>query len=130
MEEVGYLSPTNVQLQALPILFSGRDCLLHAQVKMFICLPVFCGLNWLIIIAKELEEGKFLIDFFSSSLDWSNHMTNHYFMPLFLKNKHKWVLPCFPYPINFLAGTDVNLSISLCFGFVSYDSEKFHSLCI
>nr|URM60727.1 Whirly family protein [Gymnema sylvestre] len=31
MEEVGYLSPTNVQLQALPILFSGQDCLLHAQ---------------------------------------------------------------------------------------------------
>ncbi|KAB1214231.1 DEAD-box ATP-dependent RNA helicase 58, chloroplastic [Morella rubra] len=31
VEEVGYVRPTNVQLQALPILFSGRDCILHAQ---------------------------------------------------------------------------------------------------
>ncbi|CAK9173654.1 unnamed protein product [Ilex paraguariensis] len=31
VEEVGYIVPTNVQQQALPILFSGRDCILHAQ---------------------------------------------------------------------------------------------------
>ncbi|XP_049387434.1 DEAD-box ATP-dependent RNA helicase 58, chloroplastic isoform X3 [Solanum stenotomum] len=30
-EEVGYVIPTEVQLQALPFLFSGRDCVLHAQ---------------------------------------------------------------------------------------------------
>ncbi|KAG6732095.1 hypothetical protein I3843_01G153300 [Carya illinoinensis] len=30
-EEVGYTRPTDVQLQALPILFSGCDCILHAQ---------------------------------------------------------------------------------------------------
>ncbi|KAJ8766320.1 hypothetical protein K2173_022379 [Erythroxylum novogranatense] len=30
-EEVGYVMPTGVQRQALPVLFSGRDCLLHAQ---------------------------------------------------------------------------------------------------
>ncbi|GMY27438.1 DEAD-box ATP-dependent RNA helicase 58, chloroplastic isoform X1 [Fagus crenata] len=31
VEEVGYVRPTDVQKQALPILFSGRDCILHAQ---------------------------------------------------------------------------------------------------
>ncbi|MCD9642833.1 DEAD-box ATP-dependent RNA helicase 58, chloroplastic [Datura stramonium] len=30
-EEVGYVIPTEMQLQALPFLFSGRDCVLHAQ---------------------------------------------------------------------------------------------------
>ena len=33
VEEVGYVRPTDVQKQALPLLFSGRDCILHAQVK-------------------------------------------------------------------------------------------------
>lgn len=32
MEELGYVAPTPVQRQALPTLFSGRDCILHAQV--------------------------------------------------------------------------------------------------
>ncbi|XP_061991826.1 DEAD-box ATP-dependent RNA helicase 58, chloroplastic isoform X1 [Rosa rugosa] len=31
MEELGYVAPTPVQRQALPTLFSGRDCILHAQ---------------------------------------------------------------------------------------------------
>uniref|UniRef100_A0A2N9HNQ5 RNA helicase n=1 Tax=Fagus sylvatica TaxID=28930 RepID=A0A2N9HNQ5_FAGSY len=31
VEEVGYVRPTDVQKQALPLLFSGRDCILHAQ---------------------------------------------------------------------------------------------------
>ncbi|KAK6913893.1 DEAD/DEAH box helicase domain [Dillenia turbinata] len=31
VEELGFVQPTNVQQQALPILFSGRDCILHAQ---------------------------------------------------------------------------------------------------
>ncbi|KAI8561348.1 hypothetical protein RHMOL_Rhmol04G0331900 [Rhododendron molle] len=31
VEEVGFTMPTDVQRQALPILFSGRDCILHAQ---------------------------------------------------------------------------------------------------
>ncbi|GAB4851125.1 DEAD-box ATP-dependent RNA helicase 58, chloroplastic [Ancistrocladus abbreviatus] len=31
MEEIGFVMPTDVQLQALPVLFSGRDCILHAQ---------------------------------------------------------------------------------------------------
>ncbi|KAK7860571.1 dead-box atp-dependent rna helicase 58 [Quercus suber] len=31
VEEVGYVRPTYVQKQALPLLFSGRDCILHAQ---------------------------------------------------------------------------------------------------
>ncbi|KAL2484597.1 DEAD-box ATP-dependent RNA helicase 58 [Abeliophyllum distichum] len=30
-EEVGYVVPTDVQREALPVLFSGRDCVLHAQ---------------------------------------------------------------------------------------------------
>ncbi|KAL7144666.1 hypothetical protein ABFS83_07G028000 [Erythranthe nasuta] len=30
-EEVGYRVPTNVQNEALPVLFSGRDCVIHAQ---------------------------------------------------------------------------------------------------
>ncbi|MFS8005760.1 putative RNA helicase [Helianthus anomalus] len=32
VEEVGYLTPTEIQRQALPVLFSRRDCILHAQV--------------------------------------------------------------------------------------------------
>lgn len=32
VEEVGYTVPTDVQQQALPLLFSGHDCILHAQV--------------------------------------------------------------------------------------------------
>ncbi|PWA50016.1 P-loop containing nucleoside triphosphate hydrolases superfamily protein [Artemisia annua] len=31
VEEVGYITPTEIQRQALPVLFSGRDCILHAQ---------------------------------------------------------------------------------------------------
>ncbi|KAK4405697.1 DEAD-box ATP-dependent RNA helicase 58, chloroplastic [Sesamum angolense] len=31
-EEVGYVVPTHVQREALPVLFSGRDCVIHAQV--------------------------------------------------------------------------------------------------
>ncbi|KAF9619873.1 hypothetical protein IFM89_009655 [Coptis chinensis] len=30
-EEVGFVEPTDVQREALPILLSGRDCILHAQ---------------------------------------------------------------------------------------------------
>nr|AAG34881.1 putative chloroplast RNA helicase VDL' isoform 3 [Nicotiana tabacum]AAG38495.1 putative chloroplast RNA helicase VDL' isoform 3 [Nicotiana tabacum] len=33
VEEVGYVIPTEVQLLALPFLYSGRDCVLHAQLK-------------------------------------------------------------------------------------------------
>lgn len=31
VEEVGFVVPTDVQRQALPVLLSGRDCILHAQ---------------------------------------------------------------------------------------------------
>ncbi|CAH1449634.1 unnamed protein product [Lactuca virosa] len=31
IEELGFLMPTEIQRQALPILFSGQDCILHAQ---------------------------------------------------------------------------------------------------
>ncbi|CAM8955773.1 unnamed protein product [Rhodiola kirilowii] len=31
MEEVGFSAPTDIQREALPVLFSGRDCILHAQ---------------------------------------------------------------------------------------------------
>ncbi|KAF9618181.1 hypothetical protein IFM89_000650 [Coptis chinensis] len=31
-EEVGFVEPTDVQREALPILLSGRDCILHAQI--------------------------------------------------------------------------------------------------
>ncbi|XWS20639.1 hypothetical protein CRYUN_Cryun31cG0119800 [Craigia yunnanensis] len=31
VEEVGYIVPTDVQREALPVLFSGNDCILHAQ---------------------------------------------------------------------------------------------------
>ncbi|CAN0856624.1 DEAD-box ATP-dependent RNA helicase 58, chloroplastic [Linum grandiflorum] len=30
-EEVGYVMPTDVQEKALPVLFSGQDCIVHAQ---------------------------------------------------------------------------------------------------
>ena len=32
-EELGFAEPTHVQREALPILLSGRDCILHAQVN-------------------------------------------------------------------------------------------------
>lgn len=32
MEEIGYVMPTDIQREALPYLFSGLDCILHAQV--------------------------------------------------------------------------------------------------
>jgi len=32
MEEIGYVMPTDIQREALPYLFSGHDCILHAQV--------------------------------------------------------------------------------------------------
>lgn len=41
MDEVGYIIPTDAQQEALPILFSGHDCILHAQVD-------FCG--WLLFL--------------------------------------------------------------------------------
>ncbi|KAJ4847294.1 DEAD-box ATP-dependent RNA helicase 58, chloroplastic [Turnera subulata] len=31
VEEVGYVMPTEIQRQSLPVLFEGRDCILHAQ---------------------------------------------------------------------------------------------------
>ncbi|XP_059632543.1 DEAD-box ATP-dependent RNA helicase 58, chloroplastic isoform X1 [Cornus florida] len=31
MEEIGFVMPTDVQHKALPVLLSGRDCILHAQ---------------------------------------------------------------------------------------------------
>ncbi|XP_071737039.1 DEAD-box ATP-dependent RNA helicase 58, chloroplastic [Rutidosis leptorrhynchoides] len=31
VQEVGFRTPTEIQRQALPVLFSGRDCILHAQ---------------------------------------------------------------------------------------------------
>lgn len=31
-EEIGFVFPTDIQRQGLPVLFSGRDCVLHAQV--------------------------------------------------------------------------------------------------
>ncbi|KAI3496476.1 hypothetical protein L1887_38840 [Cichorium endivia] len=31
IEELGYHMPTEIQRQALPVLFSGQDCILHAQ---------------------------------------------------------------------------------------------------
>lgn len=31
MEEVGFVVPTDIQREALPVLFSGKDCILHAQ---------------------------------------------------------------------------------------------------
>jgi len=35
MEEIGFVKPTEVQQQGLPVLFSGNDCVLHAQVNFF-----------------------------------------------------------------------------------------------
>lgn len=37
VEEVGYVVPTPVQNEALPVLFSGRDCVIHAQVNTVQC---------------------------------------------------------------------------------------------
>lgn len=39
MEEIGYVVPTDIQREGLPVIFSGRDCILHAQV--ILCLFLF-----------------------------------------------------------------------------------------
>lgn len=36
-EELGYTEPTPVQSEALPVLFSGLDCVIHAQVSTVRC---------------------------------------------------------------------------------------------
>jgi hypothetical protein len=36
MEEIGFVFPTDIQREALPTLFTGRDCILHAQVLFLI----------------------------------------------------------------------------------------------
>lgn len=65
MEEVGYIVPTNVQREALPVLFSGNDCILHAQVDFltpvnfsFIILFIICK-----IMVKRVYENLFLNSF-------------------------------------------------------------------
>ncbi|KAG0588713.1 hypothetical protein KC19_2G263900 [Ceratodon purpureus] len=44
-EELGFVEPTHVQREALPILLSGRDCILHAQTgsgkTLAYLLPIF-----------------------------------------------------------------------------------------
>lgn len=50
MEELGFVVPTPVQRQALPTLFSGRDCILHAQVKFVN--PFIFRCFWCVSVAK------------------------------------------------------------------------------
>lgn len=40
MDEIGYVMPTDIQREALPYLFSGLDCILHAQVIFILHLCV------------------------------------------------------------------------------------------
>lgn len=40
-EEVGYTMPTDVQRESLPVLLSGQDCVIHAQVITFCGIYVF-----------------------------------------------------------------------------------------
>ncbi|XP_027332088.1 DEAD-box ATP-dependent RNA helicase 58, chloroplastic isoform X2 [Abrus precatorius] len=52
MQEIGYVMPTDVQKQALPYLFSGRDCILHAQTGSG------KTLTYLLLIHSIVNAGK------------------------------------------------------------------------
>ncbi|CAI9118559.1 OLC1v1020146C1 [Oldenlandia corymbosa var. corymbosa] len=49
MEEIGYILPTDVQRESLPVLFAGQDCILHAQTgsgkTLAYLLQVFSEIN-------------------------------------------------------------------------------------
>ncbi|KAL9264953.1 DEAD-box ATP-dependent RNA helicase 58, chloroplastic-like protein [Drosera capensis] len=49
LEEIGFIFPTDVQEQALPVLFSGKDCILHAQTgsgkTLTYLLPIYSVIN-------------------------------------------------------------------------------------
>ncbi|CAI9271677.1 unnamed protein product [Lactuca saligna] len=51
IEELGFLMPTEIQRQALPILLSGQDCILHAQTgsgkTLAYLLQIFSGIGHL-----------------------------------------------------------------------------------
>lgn len=57
-EEVGYVVPTPVQSEALPVLFSGRDCVIHAQVNTVDCYFNFRKL-WFWIVDRKKEVLNF-----------------------------------------------------------------------
>lgn len=87
VEEVGYVIPTDIQRQALPTLFSGRDCILHAQVN----LAPFCGdscLKVLILISycvihtyhswsRPYNVVPFVMNALVSSAMLGFHLWNH-----------------------------------------------------
>ena len=53
MEEIGYVMPTDIQREALPYLFSGLDCILHAQVIFILHLCVCLALvrnDWYFLV--------------------------------------------------------------------------------
>ncbi|TKY54033.1 DEAD-box ATP-dependent RNA helicase 58 [Spatholobus suberectus] len=52
MEEIGYAMPTDIQREALPYLFSGRDCILHAQTGSG------KTLTYLLLIHSIINAGK------------------------------------------------------------------------
>ncbi|KAK3417618.1 hypothetical protein EUGRSUZ_H03567 [Eucalyptus grandis] len=71
MEEVGYVLATDVQREAFPALFSGRDCVLHAQTgsgkTLTYLLRIFSVMNTVAKVARllaakpmnpEMEQDK------------------------------------------------------------------------
>ncbi|WOG87945.1 hypothetical protein DCAR_0207178 [Daucus carota subsp. sativus] len=61
-EEFGYVLPTNVQEQALSILFFGRDCMLHSQVT--ILHSVNCASNDYCAHQEAWHAGTYIFLFF------------------------------------------------------------------
>ncbi|KAE9602116.1 putative RNA helicase [Lupinus albus] len=61
IEEIGYVMPTDVQRQALPFLFSGRDCIIHAQTGSGKTLTYLLLIFSIINITKSSVQALVLV---------------------------------------------------------------------
>ncbi|KOM33830.1 hypothetical protein LR48_Vigan01g338600 [Vigna angularis] len=61
MEEIGYVMPTDIQREALPYLFSGRDCILHAQTGSGKTLTYLLLIHSLINAAKSSVQALVVV---------------------------------------------------------------------
>ncbi|KAL5163594.1 DEAD-box ATP-dependent RNA helicase 58, chloroplastic [Glycine soja] len=61
MEEIGYVMPTDIQREALPYLFSGLDCILHAQTGSGKTLTYLLLIHSIINAAKSSVQALVLV---------------------------------------------------------------------
>ncbi|KAK8470844.1 hypothetical protein PHAVU_003G076400 [Phaseolus vulgaris] len=61
MEDIGYVMPTDIQREALPYLFSGRDCILHAQTGSGKTLTYLLLINSIINAAKSSVQALVVV---------------------------------------------------------------------